>query len=203
MIQQKLTIKGPFRWKGGEPSLFDAVEIKDVGVYIWTIPWEGRYLTNYVGMTNVSFYDRLKTHETNWHNGLYRIYNSDKLADGIHDYFWEGLGLSYRRAIMKDLENEFESNRAVYEDMINQLLTLYRIFLIPIDVPDEVGREDESGFIKRIEDGVVIDLHLNSKLVKTFYDNWDIYSHSYKEGRIEVEFEGFEQIIGLSNEILC
>jgi hypothetical protein len=154
----------------------------------------------------------LKSHEKNYHNGLYRIYNPDKLANGIHDYFWEGLGLSYRQAKKKDLKNEFESNRAIYKDIIDKLLTLYRIFLIPIDVPDEVGtnletikekRKAESRFIDRIEDGIVIDLHLNSTLVKTFYDNWDIYSHSYKEGKIEVEFEGFEQIIGLSNEILC
>ena len=213
VIQQKLTIKGPFRWKRGEQSLFDAVEFKGVGVYIWTIPWEGRYLTNYVGMTNDSFYNRLKNHESKYYNGLYRIYNPDKLADGIHDYFWEGLALSYRQAKMKDLEKKFESNRAVYEDMIEQLLTLYRIFLIPIDVPDEVGAnlenikekwKAESRFIDRIEDGIVIDLHLNSKLVKAFYDNWDFYSHSYRDDKkIDVEFEGSKQIIGLSKSITC
>ena len=106
VIQQKLTIKGLFRWKGGELSLFDAVEVKGVGVYIWTIPWEGQYLTNYVGMTNDSFYNRLKSHESSYYNGLYRIYNPDKLANGIHDYFWEGLALSYRQAKLYDRKTE-------------------------------------------------------------------------------------------------
>ena len=105
-------------------------------------------------------------------------------------------------------------NRILFQKSRSTLcIYCWNVFLIPIVVPDEVGtkletikekRKAESRFIDRIEDGIVIDLHLNSKLVKAFYDNWDFYSHSYRDDKkIDVEFEGSKQIIGLSKSITC
>jgi hypothetical protein len=65
---------GPYKWYGAVPeTLFSRPEIKQPGIYIWTIPYDGQYLTYYVGETGRSFDERFKEHTRDYLCGLYSI----------------------------------------------------------------------------------------------------------------------------------
>ena len=56
-IKIEAELLGPF--ESPKPRKKRDSIFKESGIYIWTIPWDGRFLTNYVGETGTSFARRL------------------------------------------------------------------------------------------------------------------------------------------------
>ena len=65
-----------------EESVFLSPIGRKKGVYLWTIPFGGKYLVYYVGKTDVSFADRLLQHVQSYLNGYYRLYDPIEFAQG-------------------------------------------------------------------------------------------------------------------------
>jgi len=207
LVETKATIHGPFVWSKSESCVFNQPEVLKRGIYLWTIPWKGKYLTNYVGMvySQQGFKRRLKEHMRSYQNGLYRIYDSKEFSQGNVRIIWEGLWLPERKAHKEEYKKEFDSDyESKYKDRIEALLKVFKLFLVPIEMPDNYTRTTFQKFIRRIEDAMVFDMILKSNDVYELYDDTDIKMHKLRKNyQIKINLKNNEQIIGLSNEILC
>jgi hypothetical protein len=72
------------------------------GIYIWTVPYQGSYLANYVGETGVSFANRFREHLQEYISGRYTVYNPDLYLQGKKELIWEGIG--WKRDYEKHME---------------------------------------------------------------------------------------------------
>jgi len=81
--QYEVRLHGPYRWYGKKDEcLFKASEATKSGIYLWTIPFNRKYLTYYVGETGRSFKARFTEHTRDYLYGLYRVYDPIPFAQG-------------------------------------------------------------------------------------------------------------------------
>lgn len=78
--------QGPYNFvpEGAAKAAFDLDEAKCPGVYLWTIPYNGGFLINYVGESrNVAA--RLYEHSVNFLSGKYTFYEPASFLEGNKD----------------------------------------------------------------------------------------------------------------------
>ena len=87
----KINWYGPYRFVGSEDeNVFTCLMGEKKGVYLFTIPFEGKYLVYYVGETGNSFANRLLQHVQSYLNGFYRVFDPEAFGGR-----WYGGGDAY------------------------------------------------------------------------------------------------------------
>jgi hypothetical protein len=62
---------GPFHWC--TEFLHQPIALKS-GIYLWTIPYQQKYLIYYIGETERPFVSRMSEHLQNYYSGAYQIF---------------------------------------------------------------------------------------------------------------------------------
>jgi hypothetical protein len=153
-------LHGPYKWYGKrEECLFEASEATKSGIYLWAIPFNGKYLTYYVGETGRSFTARFTTHTRDYLYGLYRVYDPTQFAQGKKKLVWEGMWQPGTRDRVDEFLNRYlELSPAIYS-----LLGKLRIFLAPLDAEKRIRQ--------RIEGSIARKLLQHSDLTRSFLDS--------------------------------
>jgi len=189
----ELRWRGPYRFYGGaDRSLFNSMEAKKSGVYLWTVALKKQYLVYYVGETGRSFYTRFSEHARDCLYGYYRIYDPTSFAKGKKKLVWEGMWKPGTR----DRIGEFLNRYLELSPIIYEYLGLFRIFLAPLDVEKRIRQ--------RIENAIASQLLKQKGLISEFQDS-DIkyYPRREDEEPILVKMARHENILGLCSEILA
>jgi len=173
-------------------SIFTQPETKKSGIYLWTIPFEKRYLTYYVGETGRSFATRIMEHTRDYLSGFYRVYDPLQFAGGKKKFVWGGMWKPGRRDPHRMLE--FLNRYAELSTAIYEFLGQFRIFLAPLDVEERTRQ--------RIEAAIANRLFEQSGLIGKFQDE-DIRYRPRRtdEEPISVKMISFESILGLCSEL--
>jgi len=92
MKEVEIELFGPYSLiEDKEPSIFSVPLGKQQGIYLWTIPFENKYLTYYVGKTGKSFISRNLEHIRNYYSGKYTLYDPKEFAKGKKIRLWNGM----------------------------------------------------------------------------------------------------------------
>lgn len=185
---------GPFQLTGSkEESVLLSSIGKLTGVYLWTIPFENKYLPYYVGETGVSFAYRSMEHVKCYLNGFYRIYDPEAFATGKKILVWGGMWKSNRRGsdTMIEYLHQYHKLSSLSYTFLNQ----FRIFLAPFDSDDRRLRQ-------RLEAAIASKLFEQDGIIGSFQDN-DVryYPRRPKEQPIKIKLKFNELILGLSGEL--
>lgn len=100
MVADSLFVQwfGPYNFDGStDEKVFTNKLSNEKGVYLWAIPFDGKYLVYYVGETGVSFAKRLLQHTQNYLSGFYRIFDPEEFAKGKKVLIWGGMWKSDRK----------------------------------------------------------------------------------------------------------
>jgi hypothetical protein len=190
MYEYEIQLSGPYQFYGVD-VLFSQPVAREPGVYLFTVPYDNRFLANYVGETGQSFTERLTTHAQSYVSGLYRIYDPRSFVNGQKKLIWGGLWKAGTRDRMGDFLDRYEELSPVaYE-----CLGLLRIFVAPIHADKRVR--------ERIEARVVGELHKNPGVISDFVDD-DLRCRPKREDEppFTVSISGLDKILGLSVEVL-
>jgi hypothetical protein len=89
----KIEFTGPFSWEGAPdaPSIQQAAESHEPGIYIETVSRPDGHLVYYVGETGTTFLQRMKEHYRSRFNAEYRIYAAEEFARGEKVVLWPGI----------------------------------------------------------------------------------------------------------------
>ena len=137
---------GPYVLNGSQgEDIFAADVVSKPGIYVWTIPYEDAYLVYYVGETGTSFKKRLQEHLNVYRKGESHIYDPRRFATGERIVLWEAL---WGKNITPTRLQEFERRRPELMATLDQLLTLYRIFLLPLELESPRVNATEDAEIK-------------------------------------------------------
>jgi hypothetical protein len=189
-----IELHGPYKWYGHN-SLFLQPESEKLGIYLWTIPFEEKYLVYYVGETGISFANRLLYHTRNYLHGLYRVYDPKNFVKGKKILIWEGMWKKELEKptirIFKFLERYSELSKAIYD-----FLGAFRVFLIPFN-SDRRTRQ-------RIEAAIAETLLKQPSFIGDFQDGDIRYiKRQSDEEPIQVLVKSGEQILGLPKELMA
>ena len=89
---------GPYSFvESADENVFTCLIGKKTGVYLFTIPFEGKYLVYYVGETGVSFANRSLQHVQSYLNGFYRVFDPEEFEKGRKVLLWGGMWKTDRR----------------------------------------------------------------------------------------------------------
>lgn len=145
---QALTLRfaGPYSWPGtpDAPSLFDAPEADQPGIYLWTVPLPEGHLVYYVGETGRSFATRLREHYLEHAAGMYHLYEPDAFARGEKSMVWPGL---WDREDRKTVQECIEAYPQL-APTIAKMTSVLRFFLAPMDC-DQRTRKRVEGALAR------------------------------------------------------
>ena len=100
MVTDPLPVKwyGPYRFvEREEENVFTSLMGEKKGIYLFTVPFEGKYLVYYVGETGASFAIRLLQHVQSYLDGFYRVFDPEEFARGRKVLLWGGMWKSNRR----------------------------------------------------------------------------------------------------------
>ena len=186
---------GPYVLYGmKDDSFFTQPETKKSGIYLWTIPFEKRFLTHYVGETGRSFATRIIEHTRDYLNGFYRVYDPRQFAEGKKKLVWGGMWKSGRRG--PHLMLEFLNRYSELSTVIYEFLGQFRIFVAPLDVEERIRQ--------RIEAAIANRLFEQPGLIGKFQDE-DIRYRPRRtdEEPISVKMVSFESILGLCSELVA
>jgi hypothetical protein len=182
--RMNLELLGPYEWR----TLSSHLESEKVGVYLWTIPFGGKYLVYYVGETGVSFANRFREHEDRYLNKKYRIYDTAEFVKGNRSketILWYG---EFESSLITEEERSTLSKDAY--DMMNT----FHIFLLPIKTDKRIR--------ERIEVAIFDTLREQSGIVGEFIYKQVKYNHRRPEEEpIKVSIKSSEQIMGLPKEL--
>ena len=207
-IEIEAELLGPF--KHPKPRVARSPSFEESGIYIWTIPWEGRFLVNYVGETGTSFAKRNLEHRGEYYVGDYRVYDPNKFRKGDKEIKWGGMWWFKKYISNKpllDLIKQFmDDNKGNYDDDIEKLLKCFSIFLIPLIYPNESSPKlKENDRIRmRIEGGLVRTLASDPEVFK-FQDFGAIGNYSHRDKDEEVirfHLKNANKIIGLDENVM-
>jgi len=197
MSSQRYEIRwyGPFKFHGTEDdSVFTAKEAEYPGIYLWTIPFKKQYLVYYVGETGRSFDERFVEHTQNCLNGLYRIYDPSRFAEGAKVLVWDGM---WKKEYSKPARmQEFMNRYLELAPVINKYLRQFRIFVAPLDAEERIRQRIEGAIADRLREQLGI--------IGDFQDS-DIRYRSRRDDEkpFSVKIEAFEPILGLCSELLA
>jgi hypothetical protein len=189
--QYEVQLHGPYRWYGKKDEcLFRASEATKSGIYLWTIPFNRKYLTYYVGETGRSFKARFTEHTRDYLYGLYRVYDPIPFAQGRKKLVWEGMWQPGTRDRVDEFLNRYlDLSPAVYS-----LLGKLRIFLAPLDAEKRIRQ--------RIEGSLALRLQQHSDLTRNFFDSGIRYlTKQADEPPIHVTIISKECIFGLPHKL--
>lgn len=194
MVTARLSVKwyGPYSFVGCEAdNVFDCLMGEKKGVYLFTIPFEGKYLVYYVGETGVSFATRLLQHVQSYLNGFYRIFDPEEFVNGNKVLLWGGMWKTDRRN--PKLISEFIDRHEEFAPKILVFLKSFRIFLAPID--------GDKRIIERIEAEIARSLNQQEGLIGAFQDK-DVRYRPTKpnEQQFRVLMTFPQPIMGLTEE---
>ncbi len=191
--QYEVRWHGPCRWYGkSEDCLFTASVAGKSGIYLWTVPFNTKYLVYYVGETGRSFKTRFTEHTRDYLYGYYRIYAPTEFAQGKKKLVWGGMWKPGRRGPQRMLE--FLNRYSELSKVIYEFLGQYRIFLAPLDVKERIRQ--------RIEAAIASKLSEHPGLIGKF-QNDDIRYRPRRtdEDPISAKMISFEPILGLCSEM--
>ena len=100
MVTDPLPVKwyGPYSFvESEEENVFTSLMGEKKGIYLFTIPFEGKYLVYYVGETGGSFAIRLLQHVQSYLDGFYRVFDPEEFVRGRKVLLWGGMWKSDRR----------------------------------------------------------------------------------------------------------
>ena len=185
---------GPFGFIGRkEESVFTNQIGNRKGVYLWTIPFQGKYLTYYVGETGKSFAIRHSQHLESYLTGLYRVYDPDEFLKGKRVLIWGGLWKPERKNAKT--RKEFVDRKEELAPKISDFVSQFRLFLAPIDHGRRIRQ--------RIEAVIASKLLEQPDVIGEFQDD-DIryWPRRSNEKPIKVKMKFPKPIIGLSEELV-
>lgn len=142
MVTESLFVQwfGPYCFAGSESeNVFTNSIGEKKGVYLWTIPFDSKYLVYYVGETGVSFAERLLQHVQSYLNGFYRVFDPEEFAEGRKVLVWGGMWKSDRKS--PDIMFEYLRQYHKLSDMAHSLLNQFRIFVAPLKENDRRIRQ--------------------------------------------------------------
>jgi hypothetical protein len=166
---------------------------KKKGAYLFTIPFDGKYLIYYVGETFASFATRLLQHVQSYLNGFYRVFDPDEFVKGRKVLLWGGMWKTGRRD--PRLISDFIKEQAELSSKILQFIEQFKIFLAPI--------EEDNRVIERIEAEIAKSLNQQDGLIGDFQDNdvrYRLTRTDEQQFRVEMTFP--KSIMGLKEELL-
>ena len=196
MVTDPLSIKwfGPYSFVGSEAeNVFTCSMGQKNGVYLFTIPFEGKYLVYYVGETGASFAARLLQHVQNYLNGFYRFFDPEEFVGGRKVLVWGGMWKTDRRE--PKLICDFVDRQAELAPKILLFLKQFRIFLAPID--------ENKRIIERIEAEIARSINQQEGLIGTFQDQDIRYRPTRpNEQQFRVVMNFPQQIMGLRKDLV-
>lgn len=184
---------GPYSLIGKDAeSVFTCLMSAEKGVYLFTIPFEGKYLVYYVGETGSSFANRLLQHVQSYLNGFYRVFDPEAFEKGEKILIWGGMWKTDRRE--PKLICDFIDRQPELAPKILLLLKQFRIFLAPVN--------EEKRIIERLEAEIARSINQQEGIVGRFQDN-DIRYRPTKpnEQQLRVVMTSSQQIMGLNEEL--
>jgi len=128
-----------------------------VGVYLLTIPFNGKYLVYYVGETGASFSKRMLQNVQSYLNGFYRVFEPTEFSQAKKSLIWGGMWKTDRKDLK--LIGEFLKQQPTLSPKIVQFVEQFRIFLAPIDCDKRLRERIESAIAEKlsVKEGVVSD----------------------------------------------
>lgn len=195
MVENLLSVNwyGPYNLIDQEvENVFTCLMSQKKGVYLFTIPFEGKYLVYYVGETGTSFANRLLQHVQSYLNGFYRVFDPEMFGKGKKILIWDGMWKPDRRK--PKLICDFIDRQPELNPKILLFLKQFRIFLAPID--------EEKRIIERLEAEIARSINQQEGIVGRFQDNDIRYRPTRtNEEKFRVFFDFTQPIMGLSQQL--
>ena len=192
-MEIEIQFHGPFNLQKNESeNLLLNLIGKEKGIYLWTIPFENRYLVYYVGETGVSFAVRTMEHIKNYLQGQYGLYEPTEFAKGKKVQIWSGMWKD--RKSNPTVMNEFLQKYHEFSTKYFDLLSLLHFFLAPVESSQRVRQ--------RIESAIASYLYSQPGIVGTFQDKGIRYlPRRLDETPVLLKIFSPDQIIGLPTEL--
>jgi len=182
---------GPYEWYGRN-SIFAHPLGKEVGIYLFTVPFEGNHLIYYVGETGRSFTQRFLEHTQAYLSGLYRVYEPTQFMSGKKVLVWGGM---WKTSTRINRMEEFLNRYSELSPIITQFLQCMRVFIAPL--------KEEKKIIERIEAAVAQQLYGQTGIVGAFQDNDIRYRPKRNdEEPIIIKMSQTENLLGIRNQIM-
>ncbi len=190
----KINWYGPYSFvKSEDENVFTCSMGDKKGVYLFTIPFEGKYLVYYVGETGTSFVMRLLQHVQSYLNGFYRVFDPEEFAKGRKNLLWGGMWKTDRRE--PKLICDFIKMNAELAPKILKFIEQFRIFLAPIN--------EEKRIIERVEAEIARSMNQQEGIVGCFQDKDIRYRPTRPdEQQFRVVMAFSQQIMGLNKELV-
>jgi len=150
-----LTINGPYFWTK-EPSIYFSLEAGKPGIYLWSILYDSKHLIYYVGETGRSFSERFSEHFTSYIQGAYDIYDPKEFIKCNKVKIWSNI--KYWKADASQRYSIFQSHRSEILPSLKELINLFYLWIIPLDVDDIRMRRRIEGSLARYllsQEGIV------------------------------------------------
>jgi len=189
-----LTWYGPFSFIGEqEENVFTCAVSKKIGIYLFTIPFEGKHLVYYVGETGSFFANRLLQHVQSYLNGFYRVFDPEAFGKGEKILVWGGMWKKDRRE--PKLICDFIDKQAELAPKILLFLSQFRLFLAPMN--------EENRIVERIEAEIARSINQQDGIVGRFQDKDIRYRPTRPdEPQFKVAMTFSQQIMGLNQELI-
>jgi hypothetical protein len=161
---------GPFSWFGASdaPAVYGADEVRQCGIYLWTVPLLEGYLIYYVGETGSSFKARLREHYRRHTAARYHVYSAQEFAHGKKLCLWPG---RYDPTNIKT-DEECRDNCQRLTQPIQEMAALLRFFLAPMSCDKRIRR--------RIEATIAQTLYAAPGVIGAFQDKDILYKSRMK-----------------------
>ena len=204
-IKIEAELLGPF--DSPKPYVNRDPIFKESGIYIWTIPWNGRFLTNYVGETGTSFARRLLEHRRWYYTGEYRVYEPKEFLNGNKKIIWGGLWWFKKtikdEKLLEQIEAYMEKGKGKYNNEIEELVDSFRVFLIPLTYLNGLSPlEKENKRIRRRIEGALVRKLASDPDVFHFHDfTGEFTDKSEDDEEIQLHLKNATQIIGLEEDM--
>jgi hypothetical protein len=189
----EIQIHGPFNLGRNESEniLLNSIG-KEKGIYLWTIPFEDKYLVHYVGETGVSFAFRTMEHIRNYLQGQYGLYEPEEFAKGRKIQLWSGMWKERRNN--PSVLNQFLQRYPEFSTKYSDFLALLRFFLAPVESSQRIRQ--------RIESAIAGYFYNQPGIVGTFQDEEIRYlPRRPDEIPILLKIRCSEQIIAMPTEL--
>jgi hypothetical protein len=192
-MEIEIQLHGPFDLGKNESEnvLLNSLS-KEKGIYLWTIPFENKYLVYYVGETGVSFAFRTMEHIKNYLQGQYSLYEPEEFAKGRKIQLWSGMWKN--RKGNPNVMHEFLQRYPEFSTKHFDFLALLRFFIAPVESSQRVRQ--------RIESAIAGYLYNQPGIVGTFQDKGIRYlPRRPDETPMLLKINSSEQIMAMPKEL--
>lgn len=194
-------IRGPFCWlrssPRGDPWLFTAPEARDVGVYLWAVPYLRASLVCWVGFTTRRFEMRFREHTMWYLAGTYTILDTQELLAGRRVELWHGMWTGRRSVERVD---EFLLRAGDLAPKTRELLQTFRVYLLPIEL--NAPKKPQRRILARIEAAMVNCLYQAPPEIADIMDKgYHLEPRLPDEPPIHVDFKGGPELHGIPRSL--